>query len=137
MTNRFRVIFKYTTCTSPIIPLSAFQKFCISIVSKLSWGGLIPRRNEKQRLRKFFLFLGGGGGWGKQGALWEMYKWRMKDFNKSLHYTKIFNIIFHFKVCVGVSRRIKHSNPRYVGHFLFFLLLFFLMFRVKWAFAIR
>ena len=72
MTNRFRVISKYATCTSPIIPLFAFQKFCISIVSKLSWGGLIPRRNEKQRLRKFFLFLGGGGGGGggKQGALW-------------------------------------------------------------------
>ena len=58
MTNRFRVIFKYATCTSPIIPLFA-------IVSKLSWGGLIPRRNEKQRLTKFFLFLWGGGGGGE------------------------------------------------------------------------
>ena len=65
MTNRFRVIFKYAACTSPIIPLFAFQKFCISIVSKLSWDGLIPRGNEKQRLRKFFLFGGGGGGFGQ------------------------------------------------------------------------
>ena len=32
----------------------------------------------------------------------------------------LFNVILHFKVCVGVSRGIKHSNPRYEGHFFSF-----------------
>ena len=41
----------------------------------------------------------------------------------------LFNVILHFKVCVGVSRGIKHSNPRYEGHFSFFS--FFLMFGVN------
>ena len=41
----------------------------------------------------------------------------MKDLNQSFK-AKIFKIIFHFKVCVGVSHGVKNSNPRYEGHIL-------------------
>ena len=39
----------------------------------------------------------------------------MKDLDQSL-IQLIFYIIFHFKVCVGVSHGFKNSNPRYEGH---------------------
>ena len=39
----------------------------------------------------------------------------MKDLDQSLSQL-IFYIIFHFKVCVGVSHGVKNSNPGYEGH---------------------
>ena len=54
---------------APCWPLKILLKHCFQFLLELLGTGIIPRRNEKQRLCKI---------WGdKQGVLWEMCKWRI------------------------------------------------------------
>ena len=69
-----RFVHLFTTSTLPIIHFVWHPKFCISIVFNFSWGlTAIPREIENNVYAKFWA--------GKQGVLWEMWKWRMGEKN--------------------------------------------------------
>ena len=44
----------FVTCTSPKMHIICPPKFCISIVLNFCWDGVIPRRNENQKIMQNF-----------------------------------------------------------------------------------
>ena len=82
---------------APYLPPPPEKKFCISIVFNFSWGAVIPRRNEKQRLCKFW------------GANKVHHQWRMEMIFHS-HANKSH---FHKKGCaLGLILKVRVFRTR-------------------------
>ena len=60
---------QYSTFISPIMHLIGPPRFCISIVFNFSWDGCNTQEKWKTKVMQNF--------GGKEGALWEMCKWRL------------------------------------------------------------
>ena len=89
---------QFTNCTFPIMHLVC--TFCVIIV---------PREIEDKGCVKFWGK--GGGGGGKQGVLWEMFRWRIRFRCLILFiYSKCSRMVSH----LSLSKFAAYSGPLYV-----------------------
>ena len=80
----------FDTCTSPIMHLICPPKFCISIVFYFPWDGCNTQEKWKSKVMQS---LGG-----KQGVIWEMCKWRIAFFEKTLSLRSSLLLLLLFKL---------------------------------------